>query len=80
MKTIILSFMFLTGILFGCKQAPIVDYRIIPEPQTIAYSPGSFSLNETVKIAFPQGAVKEADILKTYLLSDFGLKTQTTEN
>ena len=68
------------SLLFGCKQTPIVDYQIIPEPQSIAYSSGQLSLTETVKIAFSKELAKEAELMKEYLFADFGLKVQTVEN
>ena len=71
---------FLSSVLFGCMQTPVIDYQIIPEPQLITYSSGLLSLTERVKIAYPQEFAKEAELLKKYLFSDFGMKVETTEN
>lgn len=71
---------FLSTTLLSCKQTPPTEYQIIPEPQAIVYASGSLTLGESVKIAFPQEAVKEGELLKEYLLADFGMNAQTTED
>lgn len=78
MKFKSLFFIFLSCVLFACKQTTVVDYQVIPEPQSIVYASGSLSLNESVKIAFPEEAVIEGELLKDYLLADFGLKGHTS--
>lgn len=80
MKLKSLTPIFLFSVLLACKQTPIVEYHIIPEPQSIAYSSGFLSLSELVKIAFPKEAAKEAELLKQFLLDDYGMKVQTAEN
>ena len=80
MKFKSIFWIFLFCVLFACKQTPVIDYQIIPEPQLITYSSGHLSLTETIKIAFAKEAAKEGELLKAYLLADFGLKAQITED
>lgn len=80
MKLQSLTWIFLSCVLFACKQTPPVDYQVIPEPQLIVYASGSLTLGKSVKIAFPKEAAKEGELLKDYLLTDFGLKAQLSEN
>ena len=80
MKLKLLLLIVLPGVFFGCKQTPPIEYQIIPEPQSITYSSGQFSLTESVKIAFSPAVDKEVGLLKEYLSEDFGMKIQTVEN
>lgn len=80
MKFKSLSLIFLACVLFACKQTPVVDYKVIPEPQLITYSSGLLSLPAIVKIAFPDKVAKEAELLKEYLFSDFGMKVETAKD
>ncbi len=46
----------------------------------INYSSGLLKLQKNINIAFPAEVIKEAELLKNYLLSDFGIKLQKVEN
>ncbi len=77
-KTLLL--LFLSGILFACEQPPVVEYQIIPQPQSITYSPGVVKFGEKVKIAFPAEVANEAGLLEGYLGIDFAMQAGTAEN
>ncbi|MDD3356824.1 MAG: beta-N-acetylhexosaminidase [Dysgonamonadaceae bacterium] len=72
MKTKSFLFLLISIALFACKETPIVDYQIIPHPNTIIYSSGSFTLNNDAKVYFTEEVESEAKLLKDYLSSDFG--------
>lgn len=80
MKFKSLFWIFLSSVLLACKQTPVIDYQIIPEPQLITYSSGHLSLTETVKIAFSKEVAKEAELLKEYLFIDFGMEVEIAED
>lgn len=80
MKFKSLSWIFLCIVLFSNRQTIAINYQIIPEPQLINYSTGLLPLSESVKIAFTKEVAREAELLKDYLLADYGLKAQTAEN
>ena len=72
-----LKYLFLTivsVVLFACKETPLIDYKIIPHPNSIIYTNGSFSLKNDIKVYFTDEVENEADLLKEYLSLDFGVK------
>ncbi len=50
------------------------DYYIIPKPQKLIPSPGAFSLSDGVSIDASENLQNEAELLKSYVSSDFGKK------
>ena len=68
-----LILLFTSIVLLACKETPIVDYQIIPQPNAIIYSSGSFTLKNDAKIYFSEELENEAYLLKEYLSADFGI-------
>ena len=60
-------------LLLACKEAPIVDYQIIPHPNSIIYTNGSINLTKDVKAYYTEDVSHEVDLLKEYLNNDFGM-------
>ena len=60
-------------LLLACKEAPIVNYRLIPHPNSIIYTNGSIALTKHVKVFFAEELAHEAHLLKEYLNGDFGM-------
>lgn len=56
------------------------DYYIVPKPQQLIPSPGAFSLSDAISIEAAGDLQNEAELLKTYILSDFGQELKTDEN
>ena len=79
MKTKSLLLLFASIVLFACKEAPIVDYQIIPQPNAIIYSSGSFTFDKDAKLFFTEGVEGEAQLLKDYLSADFGINLQSVD-
>jgi len=73
MKTTISNIFVLSCLLFSCTPKPIIEYQVIPEPQSISYTNGAYKLDKELSIAFPQSLASEAKILSTYLAEDFGI-------
>lgn len=46
----------------------------------ITYSSGLLSLAETIEIAYPKEVAKEAELLKEYLFTDFGMEVEIAED
>lgn len=80
MKSKFYLFLFASILLIACKETPIVDYQVIPHPNTIIYTNGSIGLTKDVKIYFTEELAQEAELLKEYLNADFGMTLQTVEN
>ncbi len=58
-------------LLLACsKPVPVVDYRVMPEPQQIQYVNGVFRFSKTPTIAFPPSLAGEAVLLESYLKTD----------
>lgn len=66
-------------LLIACKEAPIVDYEIIPQPNSIFYSSGSKTLKNNVKVYAAENVAQEALLLKEYLTDDFGMTVETVD-
>lgn len=73
MKFKLTALLLLTLLLFSCKEEPIEEYQIIPHPQVMLYTSGSYALKNGLVVAYPPALQKEAGLLKDYLASDFGL-------
>ena len=67
-------------LLIACKETPIVDYQIIPQPNSIIYTNGVNTLTNNVKVHFTPEVAQEATLLQEYLNSDFGITAQTAES
>ena len=80
MKSKSLLLLFVAILLIACKETPIVDYQIIPQPNSIIYTNGSISLTKKVKVYYTEDVIQEAELLKEYLNSDFGITIQIVEN
>ncbi len=80
MKSKLSLFLIASILLIACKETPIVDYQIIPQPNSIIYSNGTIALTNNVKVFFTEDVTNEADLLKEYLIADFGMNIQTVEN
>ena len=66
-------------ILNACKQSLPVNYQIIPFPNSITYSSGSFHFNKNVKVFFTDEIENEAKLLAEYFISDFGVELETVD-
>ena len=67
-------------LLLACKETPIVDYHIIPHPNSIIYTNGTLALKKDVKVYFAEELTPEANLLKEYLSTDFGMTVETVQN
>lgn len=70
----------LLAIFFACKQAPPVEYQIIPHPQSITYGNGMIQFDEGIKLFFSPELEKEATFLTDCLTSEEGIKVQSADN
>ena len=80
MKSKLSLLFFAVLLLIGCKETPIVDYEIIPHPNSIIYTDGSTALTKDVKVYFTAELTQEAEMLKEYLNNDFGMTVETVQN
>ena len=80
MKSKSLLLLIASILLIACKEAPIVDYQIIPQPNSIIYTNGSISLQKDVKVYFTEDVTQEAELLKEYLNTDFRINSETVQN
>ncbi len=67
-------------LLIACKETPIVDYQVIPQPNSIIYTNGATTLSKDVKVYFAEELAQEAELLKEYLNTDFGMNSETVDN
>lgn len=67
-------------IFFACKKEPLVDYQIIPQPNSIIYIEGVHSLKKNAKVYFTEELEHEGDLLRKYLGLDFGMKFEVVQN
>lgn len=65
---------------FACKEAPTVDYLIIPQPNSISYTKGSFSFKKKAKVYFSDELENEAVLMKEYFDSDFGISFEEVDD
>ncbi|MGV8962233.1 MAG: beta-N-acetylhexosaminidase [Candidatus Saccharimonadaceae bacterium] len=79
MKSKYLVLLFVAIVMLACKETPIVDYQIIPQPNAIIYSSGSFTINNDAKLFVTEGLENEAQLLKDYLIADFALNLQSID-
>ncbi len=67
-------------LLMSCTQEKaITEYSIIPEPQEITYTSGTFKLNQQPTVAYPQTLATEASLLAEWLADDFAVQPQLEE-
>lgn len=72
-------FLFCLLFLCACQAPPIEEYKIIPQPVSVSYTPGFVKLNKLPVIAYSDGLSNEAKLLQSYLASDFSLDTDLKE-
>lgn len=77
-KSLLITIVCLT--LFACKEEPLVDYKVIPHPNSIIYTTGILSLGKELKIYLTEELEHEANLLKDYLGLDFGMKFDIVDN
>ncbi len=58
---------------------PVVEYRILPEPQQITYAQGNFRFSQTPSIAYPRSLANEARLLESFLEADCGMHPELQE-
>lgn len=80
MKTKLLFLLSICAVLIACKEEPVIDYQIVPQPNSIIYTDGSLSLSKDIKLFYHQDVASEADILKDFLNSDFGVTFQIVQS
>lgn len=73
MKLKLTGLLLLSVLLFSCKEVPIEEYQIIPQPQEITYSQGIYKLKDQLSVAYPAALATEANLLKGYLADEFGI-------
>ena len=59
--------------LCSCQELPIEEYAVIPQPAEIAYSSGFVKLKSQTVVAYPLELANEAQLLQSYLSSDFSV-------
>lgn len=69
------SFFILLGLAFlcACQEPPIEEYSVIPQPADMAYMPGVVKLKSRPVVAYPAELSTEAQLLQSYLASDFSV-------
>ena len=80
MKSKFIVLLTMSILLAACNEKPIVDYQIIPHPNSIIYTNGSTSLSKVVNIYYTDDINQEVDLLTEYLNADFGISAETVEN
>ncbi len=76
MKTIYSFLLLCCFLLVSCSEPPIQEFHIIPQPQNINYIPGEINLDNKVTIAYSDGLENEAELLSSYLKSDFNIQSE----
>ena len=59
--------------LCSCQELPIEEYAVIPQPAEIAYTSGFVKLKSQPVVAYPSELANEAQLLQSYLSSDFSV-------
>ena len=59
--------------LCSCQELPIEEYAVIPQPAEIAYTSGFVKLKSQPVVAYPLELANEAQLLQSYLSSDFSV-------
>ena len=59
--------------LCSCQELPIEEYAVIPQPAEIAYASGFVKLKSQPVVAYPSELANEAQLLQSYLSSDFSV-------
>lgn len=76
MKPRFLLLLFVYIVLCSCKDHSTIEYKIIPQPNSIVYTNGSFSLNRKIKIFFKEKIKSEGKLLQEHLFFDFGFDSE----
>ena len=66
-------------LLWACQDSPIEEFAIIPQPSSITYTPGVVKLKAKPVVGYPAELANEAQLLQSYLSSDFSLDVQLRE-
>ena len=66
--------------LCSCQELPIEEYAVIPQPAEIAYTSGFVKLKSQPVVAYPSELANEAQLLQSYLSSDFSAEVVLKEN
>ena len=75
MKQLVYAVFILSYFFCSCKEQPIKQFHIIPQPQKIVYSSGSMILNKEVNITFAPELETEAHLLSSFLQEDFNIRS-----
>ena len=78
MKSNILFFLCL-ALLCSCQELPVEEYAVIPQPAEIAYTSGFVKLKSRPVVAYPSELANEAQLLQSYLSSDFSVEAVLKE-
>ena len=75
------SFIVLLSLLFvcSCQEPPVESYAVIPQPAEIAYTPGFVKLKQQPVVAYSPALANEAQMLQSYLQTDFSLEATLEE-
>lgn len=75
-----LALVSLVCLLMSCTQESVItEYNIIPEPQEITYTNGSFKLGEQPSVAYPQELSAQASLLAEWFAIDFTVQPKLEE-
>lgn len=75
-----LAFATFACLLMSCAQDNVVtEYNIIPEPQQVDYTNGSFKLGQNPTVVYPQDLATEASLLAEWFKNDFGVEATLDE-
>ena len=66
-------------VICSCRELPVEEYSIIPQPVEITYTQGQFKLKKSPAIAYPAELSNEAQLLQSYLSEDFSLQVKLRE-
>lgn len=76
MKLKFLSGIFLSCLLFACTPAPIEEYQVIPEPQSVTYQNGFLSWGDKITLSYAPELNEVATLLKENLQKDLGIDVE----
>ena len=63
----------------SCQEPPVESYAVIPQPAEIAYTPGFVKLKQQPVVAYSPALANEAQMLQSYLQTDFSLEATLEE-
>lgn len=76
MKFTFLSVLLFAWMLVSCTTPPVVEYQVIPEPQSVNYKPGILKWGKNITLAHSEELTKEASLLKENLARNLGLQVE----